>query len=150
MWTRLRFGAEAVTIFQCGGKHGGACASSPRVGASWFTFNHFTSFHFTCKPKLVTTCCTYLTTPNHWPNHNKTDTSVQQHRQHGSPNQDLARRHLPRRRTTGANDKMEQPPLNFQRHIRQVRRLRQQKSWQSEHHWRGEYWIDDVRTVHTN
>ena len=56
MWTRLRFGADAVTIFQCGGNiHGGACALSPRVRASSFTFNHFT-----CNTKLVTANCTQL------------------------------------------------------------------------------------------
>jgi len=55
----------------------------------------------------------------------------------GGTNQDLTRRHLSRGRTTGANNKMEQPVIHLQRHIWQVRGLCQQKSRQSEHHWRG-------------
>lgn len=63
-------------------------------------------------------------------------TTPTQH-QHGRSLQDVARRHLPRRRSRGADRTMEQPPLDVQKHIRQACGFRQQKSRQSEHHWRG-------------
>ena len=153
MWTRLRFGAGAVTIFQCGGNIrgpctiGGACASS--LSSEPLHLLSITSLATTisCQPEH----CDYLEY-NFKPlaRLQQIDSPIQQHRQYGSPNQDLARRHLPRGRTTVADNTMEQPPLDLQRHVRQVRRLRQQKSRKSEHHRRGKCWLDDPRPNYTN